>query len=194
MVLWLLLNLPWGVENTRDSYYGKLGGVLAPTLAPAGFGNWESSGALVTGLVAKELVVSSLAQIYEISDEFAAKQNVHTTVLQDLGDLGLGLATATVDAGKSLLEALTPGITLFADNGEPENLALSRALQRSFTPLSAAAYLVFVLLYIPCVAAISAQKQEFGWKWASLSVLITMIIPWIAAVTIYQGGRLLGWG
>jgi len=194
ILLWLLLNLPWGVENPRDSYYGQLGSLLAPTLAPAGFGNWEASGALVTGLVAKELVVSSLSQIYEISDELNALDAAPSNFVQDLSGLGLGLVSATIDAGKSLLEALTPGIALFADPPEPKNLSLSRALQRSFTPLSAAAYLVFVLLYIPCVAAVGAQKQEFGWKWAGLSVLITMVVPWIVAVTIYQGGRLLGLG
>jgi ferrous iron transport protein B len=193
VVLWLLLNLPWGVENTRDSYFGKLGGILAPTLAPAGFGDWEASGALVTGLVAKELVVSSLSQVYEISDEFISSQDEQNSFLQDLGDLGLGLGTATVDAGKSLLEAITPGISLFPADPEPENLALSRALQRSFTPLSAAAYLVFILLYIPCVAVIGAQRQEFGWKWAGLSVMITMVVPWVLAVAVYQGGSLLGW-
>ena len=43
VVLWLLLNLPWGVSNPRDSYFGKASSILAPTLAPAGFGNWEST-------------------------------------------------------------------------------------------------------------------------------------------------------
>ena len=141
---------------------------------------------------AKELVVSSLAQVYEISDEFISSQEEPNTLLQDLGKLGVGLGAATVDAGKSLLESLTPGISLFSADPEPENLALSRALQRSFTPLSAASYLVFVLLYIPCVAVIGAQRQEFGWKWAGLSVMITMIVPWILAVSIYQIGNLFG--
>ena len=194
VLLWFMLNLPWGVDNAKDSYYGQLGSLIAPTLEPAGFGNWEASGSLVSGLVAKELVVSSFAQIYEIPEEFSAQQDERTPFFQEIGDLSLGLVTATIDAGKSFLEALTPGITLFPHEAEPENLALSQALQRSFTPLSTAAYLVFVLLYIPCVAAIGAQKQEFGWKWAGLSVLITMVVPWIAAVTIYQVGSLIGLG
>jgi ferrous iron transport protein B len=194
VLLWLLLNLPWGVADPQDSYYGQVSSLIAPTLAPAGFGNWEASGALVTGLVAKELVVSSLSQIYEIPEEYSAEADRRTTFWQDIGQLTLELGAAGLDAGKSLLEVFTPGINLFPAEAEGENLALSRALQRSFTPLSAAAYLVFVLLYIPCVAAVGAQKQEFGWKWAGLSVLITMIVPWVMAVTIYQGGRLLGWG
>ena len=193
VILWFLLNLPWGVTDTRDSYYGQVSSLIAPTLAPAGFGTWEASGALVTGLVAKELVVSSLSQIY-LPDEVAPPEDIPNTFGEDLTELGSGFLIATRDAGKSLLEALTPGITLFAEETETENLALSRALQEAFTPLSAAAYLVFILLYIPCVAAIGAQKQEFGWKWAGLSIVITMTVPWVLATILYQTGSLLGWG
>lgn len=193
MALWLVLNLPWGVNNPHDSYFGKFSSLIAPTLEPAGFGNWESSGALISGLVAKELVVSSFSQIYGLPEEIASQQ-ADTTFLEEVKALGLGFITATVDAGKSLLDAFTPGFTLFPNDPEKENLALSRALQKAFTPLSAAAYLVFVLLYIPCVAAIGAQKQEFGIKWAALSVAITMVVPWILAVLVYQGGLLMGLG
>ncbi|MCB2178890.1 ferrous iron transport protein B [bacterium] len=193
MVLWLVLNLPWGVTNPHDSYFGKFSSLIAPTLEPAGFGNWESSGALITGLVAKELVVSSLSQIYGISEDANLPQ-ADTSFLEDLKSLGIGLGDATLEAGKSLLDALTPGFTLFPQDPEKENLGLSQALQKAFTPLSAASYLVFVLLYIPCVAAIGAQKQEFGTKWAALSVAITMVVPWILAVIVYQGGLLLGLG
>jgi ferrous iron transport protein B len=91
---------------------------------------------------------------------------------------------------------LTPGITLFktAEDAGQGNLALSRALQSAFTPLSAASFLVFVLLYVPCVATVSAQRQEFGNQWAALSVAITLLVPWIMATIVYQSGRLLGLG
>ena len=194
VVLWLLLNLPFGVSSTKDSFYGKVSSGIAPILEPAGFGNWESSGALVTGLVAKELVVSSLAQIYEIPQQGSESQQL--TFLQQVSYLGSNLASATMDAGKALAETLTPGITLFSDTNADtqEDLALSKALQKAFTPLSAASYLVFILLYVPCVATVSAQKQEFGVRWTALSVMITMLVPWVLAVLIYQGGTLIGLG
>ena len=194
VVLWLLLNLPFGVSSTKDSFYGKVSSGIAPILEPAGFGNWESSGALVTGLVAKELVVSSLAQIYEIPQQGSESQQL--TFLQQVSYLGSNLASATIDAGKALAETLTPGITLFSDTNADtqEDLALSKALQKAFTPLSAASYLVFILLYVPCVATVSAQKQEFGVRWTALSVMITMLVPWVLAVLIYQGGTLIGLG
>lgn len=64
VVLWVLMHLPWGVTDPQQSYFGQVSTAAAPIFAPAGFGTWQSTGALVSGLVAKEVVVSTLAQIY----------------------------------------------------------------------------------------------------------------------------------
>ena len=105
-----------------------------------------------------------------------------------------GFVSASLEAGKQLLESFTPGITLFKDEDTGQDTALTNALQQAFTPLSAIAFLVFVLLYVPCLATVGAQVQEFGWSWAALSVAIMLVVPWVLAVTIYQGGTLLGFG
>src|SRR5690606_27819950 len=57
LVMWVLLNFPWGVEDKRDSYFGQVSGAISPVFAPLGFGDWQTSGALVTGFMAKEIVV-----------------------------------------------------------------------------------------------------------------------------------------
>jgi len=116
--------------------------------------------------------------------------------VQEVTQLGVNLGAATLDAGKALIDTLTPGIPIFTANPAEaeEDLALSTALQQAFTPLSAAAYLVFILLYVPCVATIGAQRQEFGLRWTALSVLITLVVPWVLAVLIFQGGTLIGLG
>lgn len=193
MGLWLLLNLPWGVTDHHQSYYGRLSTGLSPVLAPAGFGTMEASGALVTGLVAKEIVVSTLAQVYHAPQEVAAEENL--SLWQDIQALLWGFGEAVLQSGKEFLEVFTPGISLFPDEGgNGENVALSRALQKAFTPLSAISFLLFVLLYVPCVATIGAQRQEFGWKWAAVSVAITLVVPWVMSVLVYQTGSLLGLG
>jgi ferrous iron transport protein B len=193
LILWFFLNTPWGVTNPRQSLYGKVSAEIAPILEPAGFGKWEASGALVTGMVAKEIVVSTLAQVYHIPQEVETREDF--SFWEDVKNLLWGLGKATVQAGKELLEVFTPGITLFhEEEADGENVALSRALQAAFTPLSAISFLLFVLLYVPCVATIGAQKQEFGWKWAAVSVAITLIVPWMISVTVYQVGTLLGLG
>lgn len=194
IILWFLLHLPWGVANPRESWYGQISATAAPLFAPAGFGTWEATGALISGLTAKEVVVSSLAQVYlnDTAAEPAAAASVD--VMADLGHIVVGFAEATIGAGQQLLEGLTPGITLFpaaADTRDTTNLSM--ALQHAFTPLSALAFLVFVLLYIPCVPTIGALMHELGWQWTSLTMALQTILPWLLAVAVYQGGLLLGW-
>lgn len=192
MVFWLLLNVPWGVTEPQESLFGQVSGAVAPVLAPAGFGEWKASGALLTGLLAKEMVVATLAQVYVgEGEEGVAETAVSINFLADLREIGLGLVTAVVEAGKQLLETLTPGVTLFSSGVEEGDTALTIALRQAFTPLSAFAFLMFVLLYVPCIATIGAQIAEFGWRWAALSVAITLVVPWALATVVYQVGSWL---
>jgi ferrous iron transport protein B len=192
VLLWFLLNLPWGVSDQRDSYFGRVSAAVSPVFAPLGFGNWETAGALVTGFAAKEIVVSTLSQIYvggvESEPEAAAP-----TLVEDAQLIFGGFAQASVDAGRTLLSIL-PGVTLNAAEAEPQDTALSRALRESYSPLAAFALLVFVLLYVPCVATLGAIRHEFGWLWAIVSALYQTGVAWVAAFVVYQGGRLLGLG
>ncbi len=75
-----------------------------------------------------------------------------------------------------------------------EDTTLSQALQGHFTSLSALAFLVFVLLYIPCIATMGAIKQEFGARWATSAAVYQTLFAWLAAVLVFQVGRLLGFG
>jgi ferrous iron transport protein B len=191
VVMWFLLNLPWGVTDQRDSYFGKFSGAISPVFAPLGFGNWETGGALVTGFMAKEIVVSTMSQIYLGSEEMQVVEE--TTLSEDLTGIGQGFLDATVSSGRILL-SIVPGVNLVDEETEREDTALSLALRERFTPLSAAALLVFVLLYVPCVATLGAIKQEFGTSWAWTSAVYQTAIAWIVAFLVYQGGRLLGLG
>jgi len=74
------------------------------------------------------------------------------------------------------------------------NTSLLTGLQSLFTPLTAIAFLVFVLLYVPCVAAVAAMAREIGWKWTAFQAVYSTSIAWMAAFIVYQGGTLLGLG
>jgi ferrous iron transport protein B len=190
--LWLLLNLPWGVQAQRDSYFGQVSAVFSPIFAPLGFGHWETSGALITGFAAKEIVVSTLSQIY-VGGAEAAAPGAAPSLGEDLAEIGGGFVKATVSAGK-ILAGIVPGVSLADEADEPEDTALGLALRQNYTPLSALALLVFVLLYVPCVATLSAIRHEFGWRWAAASAVYQTAVAWAAAFVVYQGGRLLGLG
>jgi len=191
IIMWILLNLPWGVTNQRDSYFGRFSASLSPIFAPLGFGNWETGGALVSGFMAKEIVVSTMSQIYVGGENATATEP--TTVTEDLVGIGKGFVDAVVRSAKIAADII-PGVHLVDENAASEDTALSAELRDHFTPLSAASLLVFVLLYVPCVATLGAIKQEFGASWAVTSAVYQTVVAWIAAFLVYQGGRLLGLG
>ncbi len=191
VVMWFLLNLPWSVADQRDSYFGKFSGAISPVFAPLGFGNWETGGALVTGFMAKEIVVCTMSVIYVGGEEAEAVESA--SLGEELIGIGQGFLEAAVRSGRILL-SIIPGVNLVDEENEREDTALSRALREHFTPLSAVALLVFVLLYVPCVATLGAIKQEFGTSWAWTSAIYQTAVAWLAAFIVYQGGRLLGLG
>jgi ferrous iron transport protein B len=162
VAVWLLLAIPTGglgrfVDTpVEQSAFAAVAGAAAPIFAPLGFGSWETSGALVTGLVAKEVVVGTLVQTYHVAP--AGKD-------QAVPD---GLMTA-IQAGFS------------ASSG-------------GHAALAALAFLVFVLLYTPCMAAVAAARHEFGNRWMWASVIGQFALAWLAALLVFQGGLLLGIG
>jgi ferrous iron transport protein B len=116
-----------------------------------------------------------------------------TTFTEDLVGVGQGFVDAVIQSGKILL-SIIPGVHFGDEASNSEDTALSLALRDHFTPLSAVSLLVFVLLYVPCVATLGAIKQEFGTSWAVTSAVYQTTVAWVAAFIVYQGGRLLGLG
>lgn len=191
IVMWILLNLPWGVADQRDSYFGKFSNAISPVFVPLGFGNWESGGALVSGFMAKEIVVSTLSQVYLGNPQ--ATPFEPTTVKEDIVSIGTGFVDATISSGKIMLSIL-PGVDLIGPEAQPEDTLLSLALRDNFSTLGALSMLVFVLLYVPCVATLGAIKHEFGISWAVTSAVYQTVVAWIFAFIVYQSGLLLGFG
>ena len=144
VILWLLQSFDFSlhmVEDTSQSMLGTLGGFIAPIFAPLGFGHWQAAVALLTGLIAKEMVVSSLSMFYGFSLTAASSQ----------------VAAAMV----------------------------------GFTPLSAFSMLVFILLYVPCVAAVSTLFKELGSpKWAWFSIVWQLGCAYVVSLLVYQLGAL----
>lgn len=132
------------VEDASRSLLGYVGSRIAPVLIPLGFGTWQAAVALLSGLVAKEMVVSSMSMLYGFS----------------------------VTAG---------GATVAA--------ALSSTFQ---SPAAAYAFLVFVLLYVPCVAAVSTIRKEMNsLKWTLASVAWQIGAAYLGSFLVYQIGSLI---
>ena len=136
-------------EQQADSYIGRLGQAVAPALDPLGF-TWKMDVSLLTGVAAKELVVSTLGVMYSQG--------------------------AKISEGEDL----------------SEDTALQNALKDVIQWPAALAFMVFILLYFPCIATFVAIKNETGsWKWAVACIAYTMAIAWICAFIAYRIGILL---
>lgn len=129
-------------ERVARSPMGRIGRALEPIFAPIGI-DWRGGVALLTGFVAKEIVVSTMGVLYAAGEE---------------------------------------------DGG------LSKALAGStMTPLSALAMMVFVLLYVPCLATVETIRRETGSvRWMIFNIVYSTLLAWMLAFVVYQGGRLLG--
>lgn len=189
VLVWFLLHLPWGVVNKKDSYLGKTGQIIAPALAPLGFGTWEASASLISGLVAKETVIGTMAEVYAVQME--NQEDETPSLSEDAKEVGASFLSACREAANNIFS--TFGIASMAAEEKEETAGLKKVIAKSFTPLSAFAFMVFVLIYMPCVVVIAAMRQELGgWKWPGIAVLYQTALAWIAAFLVYQGGLLLG--
>lgn len=186
ILVWFMLNLPWGVEHKKDSYLGQAGQVMAPALAPLGFGTWEAASSLITGVIAKEIVVGTMGEIYAPKHE---DKKEAPTLGEDLKEIVISFGTAAKTAITTLL--YLPG----KEEKEEDQSALNKAIMAEFTPLSSFAFMAFVLLYMPCMIVLAAMRQEFGtWKWVGVGFVYQTILAWTVAMIIYQGGLFLGLG
>lgn len=202
VIIWLLLSIPVGAGSFADvsvneSAFASVSQGISPIFRPLGFGEWRMTGPLVTGFIAKEVVVSTMSQVHEIIE--IDDQDNQTTFFEDVGEMLVGFIQAIWDTIKSI--PLIIGVDLFDDNGDMEPTGLMFAVRESFDQasdghgaLASVAYMVFILLYTPCVAAIAAAKQELGTRWMWLSVIGQFFIAWVFAFIIFQGGLLLGIG
>jgi ferrous iron transport protein B len=191
VVVWGLLNVPLGTTSLEESVFGRTSAAIAPVFEPAGFGTWQASASLMSGLVAKEVVVSTMAEIYLGSPLDTLDPNPRFG--EQLAGIGYGFIAASADAGREVLETLTPGVRLFpaAAEGQVRETALGAVLSNVFTPVAGLAFLVYVLLYVPCIATLSVIRSEFGARWALFSALYQSGIAWVAATLVYQIGQLV---
>lgn len=133
---------PTELQNSH-SYLEQIGLAISPIMSPLGF-DWKMSVGIITGIGAKELIVSTLGVMY------------------------------TEDADTDT---------------EIEETRLQNALQKAMTPQTAMAYMVFILLYFPCIATIIAIKNESGkWKWALFSAIYTTLIAYLFSFIVYRIG------
>jgi ferrous iron transport protein B len=148
------LNIQIESDRLTNSYLGRFGKFIEPVMRPLGF-DWKMSIALLAGLPAKEIVISTMGVLYQTVDD-------ETTV-----NLQQKLKNEKFKTGKNTGQFV-------------------------FTTPTALAFLVFILIYFPCIGVVVAIKNESeSWKWAIFAVFYTTSLAWVAAFFVYNIGNLL---
>ena len=127
-------------QQQENSYIGQIGKAIEPVIEPLGF-DWKLGIGLISGVGAKELVVSTLGVLY-------------------------------------------------TNETDTDNVSLEERLP--ITPLVAYSYMIFVLIYFPCIATLAAIKQESGhWKWPLFTIIYTTSLAWIMSFIVHQVGKFI---
>jgi ferrous iron transport protein B len=124
----------------------------------------------------------------------AAPAEETPTLGENLKEIAFSFGTAVRDAAANVTSTLALSSMSFEDE-EPVESPLKAAVARAFTPLTALGFMIFVLLYMPCVVVAIAMRQEFGgWKWFGVAFAYQTALAWGVALLVFQIGRALGLG
>ncbi len=141
--------------HQENSYIGRIGKFIEPAIRPLGF-DWKIGVSIVTGIAAKEIVVSTMGVLY-------------------------GAEFIDDGASDALKKAINEEVY---SSGEKKG-------KKIFTPLVSISFLIFILIYFPCIAVIAAVKKESGsWKWATFLMFYTTGLAWLLSFAVYQIGSL----
>ena len=166
-------------EQQEHSFIGYIGKTIEPVLEPLGF-DWRMGVGMIAGVGAKELVVSTLGVMYA-DDQPVEVPNDMPSVVNDADLPDTPYVTSTPPSVTS------SEVEKSVDSDQVAETRLQRALVNSVTPAGALAYMVFILLYFPCIATFIAIKNEGGgWKWAIITAVYTIILAWVAAFITFN--------
>lgn len=185
----------FGNEDSENSLLSVIGKAITPAFAPLGIeqDNWPATVGLFTGMFAKEAIVGTLDALYNpggssdadgaAPDLLAASAAAFASVGSELVALGGAL---TDPLGISIGDV--SDIEAVAAEQEVATSTLTNMASLFASPFAAFCYLVFVLLYAPCVAVLGAVSKEAGWRWMLLVFGWCTGLAYITATVIYQIG------
>ena len=147
IIVWFFENFSFSLEyikgTSNKSILQNIGEFVAPIFKPLGFGSWGCASALLAGIVAKEIIVSSIAMFNNVN---TGTNNFMSSISQTL---------------------INPLSVVF------------------FTPASALSFMVFCLLYCPCLGTIMVLKKEIGRKWTYIGIALQFVLAYVTSMFVY---------
>lgn len=203
-IMWLLQSIPVPgrggsfaeVEDVHDSIYGVVADSVSSAFAPAGFGDWHMSAALISGFVAKEVVVGSIAQSYDIDyeeDEKESEENEQPAE-SEASETENAVQEDSIQGSEAQESASQEETAQKSSSRAQLSEAIRSSLDRSSSghPKAAGfALMLFVLAYTPCLATVAEMKRQFGLKTAVANVALSLSVAYLLAVAVFWGLRLI---
>lgn len=198
----------FGNDNTENSVLSVIGKNITPVFNPMGISNenWPATVGLFTGIFAKETIIGTLNSLYAGSaalEQETAAGNEEPVRLGDIAREAWSAFTVLgqnlVSLGTAVIDPLNLGIVSSDEETVSEAVEAGSStfagLRENFTPASAYAYMLFVLIYFPCVAALGAAFREAGVFYGSILSVYLTVLAWIVSVLFYQiaEGHSLAW-
>ncbi|WP_339051740.1 ferrous iron transport protein B [Candidatus Lariskella endosymbiont of Epinotia ramella] len=191
-------NIEKGEEKRCDSILIASSKIIAPVFEPMGLAreNWQATVGVITGLLAKEVVVGTLNSLYSSS------QNVISDESRNFLELFHDAFTDTIENIKGAFASAFSIFKFdydynsrsqeFLNEMSVENSTIKKIREAFGSKATAFAYMLFILLYFPCVSVFAVIANEIGLKWAILSSVWSTAIAYIIAVSFYQAAMLFG--
>ncbi len=188
----------FGNQDSKNSALSALAQSITPVFAPMGIreDNWPATVGIVTGILAKEVVVGTLDSLYSNLDSEmngAAEKEAEYNLLNGISE---ALATIPANVSDAVVNISDPlGLRVLDDTHSQDLAATSQEVStdtfgvmvsRFDGKAGAFAYLLFILLYFPCVAALGAMVREVGRSWATIGALWSTGLAYVTAVVFYQ--------
>lgn len=170
------------MSTQQTSLLAAFGKMVTPFFAPMGIqqDNWPATVGLMTGLLAKEVVIASLNTLY--------LQAAHVVMATPVFDFWQTVKAAglSIPAHLPIVNHMVPALGAVAKQRGLSSVAYGQMAQRFDGVMGAMAYLLFILLYSPCISTIAAIAREINWRWAIFAVVWTTGVAYIVAVLFYQ--------
>ena len=188
-------DLSFGNEDSEDSVLSVIGKSITPAFAPLGIeeDNWPATVGLFTGMFAKEAIVGTLDALYSESSA-DAYDGSPPDLIAAAGEAIASIGTELLALSSTLTDPLgisigdVSDLNAVADEQKIESSTLTNMAALFSGPFAAFCYLVFILLYAPCVAVLGAITKEAGWHWMLLVFGWSTGLAYITATVIYQIG------
>ncbi len=182
----------FGNSGNETSILSKAGKAISPIFEPLGVEkeNWPASVALLTGVFAKEAIVGTLTSLYKIEEpgntETSTPKAEAFSLVSSVAEAFISVPTNIVNVFRGFLDPFrSDGVIEASDGGDAGVLTVMRA-KFSHGPYQVLAYLLFILLYVPCLAALGTAFRELGTFYGTLMTVFQTVLGWSLSVLFFQ--------